>query len=280
MNPTAQVRLQAQAAAGEKRFSGVIDCFRQTVRKEGFLAFFKGASSPLVGCAAYSATLFLAYGQSSRTFADVPSPYRIACVGVTTGLAASFVEAPLELTKTKCQVQFHRVSGKAQVRTSLHEQAQAEAAPLYKSGVDCARQLVRRYGVLALYQGWTGQALRNMPGSTVYFGSYEFFRGKFADIEQVPPLARILLSGGLAGAVFWTAVYPLDVARTKLMADHAEKALRKYTGPFHALRSTLAVDGVRGLYAGFSACMMRAFPTNAACFIAYEYTRKALDVIW
>eukprot|EP00300_Choanocystis_sp_HF-7_P039844 c618_g1_i1.p3 GENE.c618_g1_i1~~c618_g1_i1.p3 ORF type:complete len:167 (+),score=19.99 c618_g1_i1:104-604(+) len=116
---TIKVRLQTQAASGEKKFSGVIDVYRQTVRKEGYRAFFKGATSPLAGCALYSATMFLAYGNACRLYADVPLPYRIVCVGATTGFCASLVEGPIELTKTKCQVQYHRVGTDAP-RTAQH----------------------------------------------------------------------------------------------------------------------------------------------------------------
>lgn len=43
------------------------------------------------------------------------------------------------------------------------------------------------------------------------------------------------------------------------------------------LSQTLRKEGVAGMFRGVTPCLIRAFPANATCFLAYEYTKKALQ---
>jgi len=35
-------------------------------------------------------------------------------------------------------------------------------------------------------------------------------------------------------------------------------------------------EGMKAFWRGFTPCLIRAFPANAACFFTYEFTRKLL----
>lgn len=43
------------------------------------------------------------------------------------------------------------------------------------------------------------------------------------------------------------------------------------------LRQTVATEGTRGLFRGLTPCLVRAFPANASCFLAYEYCKDLLS---
>ena len=45
-------------------------------------------------------------------------------------------------------------------------------------------------------------------------------------------------------------------------------------------RSVMAEGGFRTMFRGFSAVMIRAFPANAACFLAMEYAMRGLNMLW
>merc|ERR1711937_942223 len=62
---TLKVRLQAQSIANPV-YSGLGDCFKQTVSKEGLKGLYKGMSSPLVGQMAFRATLFTTAAESKK----------------------------------------------------------------------------------------------------------------------------------------------------------------------------------------------------------------------
>ena len=58
-----QVRLQTQSSSAP-RYSGLLDCVRQTFAAEGLLGFYRGVSSPLAGQIVFNAAQFLAYSPS------------------------------------------------------------------------------------------------------------------------------------------------------------------------------------------------------------------------
>eukprot|EP01111_Echinosteliopsis_oligospora_P017576 TRINITY_DN7676_c0_g1_i1.p1 TRINITY_DN7676_c0_g1~~TRINITY_DN7676_c0_g1_i1.p1 ORF type:complete len:213 (+),score=50.71 TRINITY_DN7676_c0_g1_i1:258-896(+) len=194
---TMKVRLQTQS---KQHYTGLLDCIKQTFHKEGPAGFYKGASSPIAMSAIYSATLFLAYGQSKRLFHDsqtdlsVPLPLSNQLLaGALTGTVASFVEGPMDLFKCKMQVQ----------------QLGSSSDPLiYRNAMDAAFQITRTYGIKGVYRGLGATICRNIPGTAVYFTSYELVRQKTGGST-----GSILLGGGVGGLLFWLSVYPLDVIK-------------------------------------------------------------------
>jgi len=84
-----------------------------------------------------------------------------------------------------------------------------------------------------------------------YFGSYYYFK----DEKKY----NILLSGGLAGLTNWTLTYPLDVIRSRQIAQNisVKEALNQ-----------------KKLWGGYSACAFRAIIVNASSFYIYEIMKK------
>ena len=46
------------------------------------------------------------------------------------------------------------------------------------------------------------------------------------------------------------------------------------------LRAVMAEGGFKTMFRGFTAVMIRAFPANAACFLAMEYAMSGLNRLW
>jgi ornithine carrier protein len=55
---TVKVRLQAQASTRPLTYSGPLDCFRQSIRQDGFWGLYRGISPPLFGAAVETSSLF------------------------------------------------------------------------------------------------------------------------------------------------------------------------------------------------------------------------------
>jgi len=155
---TLKVRLQTQSVTNPQ-FTGMLDCARKTVEREGVKGLFKGMSSPLIGVSAINAVLFLNYGFAKRALGGderLLTLNEIALAGTVTGLAVAFVESPFDLFKAKMQVQYSSSGGQAR----------------YKNAPDVARQLAAQYGLRGLYQGLGATILRNLPGNAAYFYFY------------------------------------------------------------------------------------------------------------
>ncbi|RQM05050.1 hypothetical protein DH86_00003628, partial [Scytalidium sp. 3C] len=55
---TVKVRLQSQPDHLPPLYKGPLDCFKQSIRNEGFVSLYRGISAPLVGAALETSSLF------------------------------------------------------------------------------------------------------------------------------------------------------------------------------------------------------------------------------
>lgn len=100
--------------------------------------------------------------------------------------------------------------------------------------------IVRRRGVVGLYQGIVPTFARTIPSTAAYFGCYEWLRIAMTPEGADPSQASnstILLAGGFGGFMYWsltqlhtfttvkTTVY--SVTPTVATAAHGASALRK-----------------------------------------------------
>eukprot|EP01029_Cantina_marsupialis_P029208 TRINITY_DN779947_c0_g1_i1.p1 TRINITY_DN779947_c0_g1~~TRINITY_DN779947_c0_g1_i1.p1 ORF type:complete len:333 (-),score=70.07 TRINITY_DN779947_c0_g1_i1:141-1139(-) len=67
-----KMQAQARGAAGvvktDVQFDGMLDCFRQTVKKNGIMGMWKGTTANLAKVAPYAGLMFLAFEASKRVF--------------------------------------------------------------------------------------------------------------------------------------------------------------------------------------------------------------------
>lgn len=68
---------------------------------------------------------------------------------------------------------------------------------------------------------------------------------------------RPFVRGGLAGVLGWLCIHPADVIKVRLQVSGAGGTAARYTGPYHALRTVAAEEGIAGLYSGLSAALTR-----------------------
>lgn len=67
---TVKVRLQSQPDTRPLRYTGPLDCFRQSLQKDGFFGIYRGISAPLVGAAVETSTLFFSVSTTSHSCKD------------------------------------------------------------------------------------------------------------------------------------------------------------------------------------------------------------------
>jgi solute carrier family 25 carnitine/acylcarnitine transporter 20/29 len=122
----------------------------------------------------------------------------------------------------------------------------------YNNSWDCFNKIRQQYGMRGIFQGLPATFLRNIPGSAVYFGSYDFLRIQMlkfsahsstsSTTEVTPPpqelsARHVIMAGGLAGVLYWIAVYPFDVIKSSMQTDHLDPASRRYRSIMHCATS-------------------------------------------
>ena len=73
--------------------------------------------------------------------------------------------------------------------------------------------------------------------------------------------------------------YPLDIIKTRIQTDHADRSKRVYRNYMHAFTHTLRTAGVAGLTAGLVPCLLRAFFANGVCFLGYDFTMQYFETM-
>eukprot|EP00118_Oscarella_pearsei_P004242 m.17797 g.17797 ORF g.17797 m.17797 type:complete len:302 (+) comp27555_c0_seq4:82-987(+) len=268
---TLKVRLQTQPVVNPV-YAGLYDCFKKTVKGEGLGGLYRGVGSPLVGQMFFRATLFTTYYQVSAFLAGadrqrttIPQSF---LAGMITGFTVAFIEGPIDLFKSKMQVQV--------IRT-----AQGQPA-LYRNVFHCGYTVTKQFGLRGFYQALGATMLRNVPANSIFFGFYEisrkFWTPEGGTVSDLSPGA-LLFSGAFGGFFYWILTYPTDVIKSSMQADDSVKSRRKYSGIIDCVRKLYKEEGLRRFFRGLSPCLMRSLPANAVMFVTVEKMRLALTSV-
>jgi solute carrier family 25 phosphate transporter 23/24/25/41 len=84
--------------------------------------------------------------------------------------------------------------------------------------------------------------------------------------------------GGFSGAFGASAVYPLNLLRTRLQSQGTVLHPRTYTGIVDVTRQTLAGEGVRGLFKGITPNLLKVVPAVSITYVVYDKSKAALGL--
>ncbi|XP_041111497.1 mitochondrial ornithine transporter 1-like isoform X1 [Polyodon spathula] len=269
-HPFDTVKVKMQTFPGMYR--GFLDCSVRTYRQDGLHGLYQGTMPALVANVAENAVLFACYGfcqHLTRTLYGLESVSDLsdlqnATTGSFASVFSSLVLCPTELVK--CQMQaLHemKVTGK----TSLHRRV---------STWSVMRSVMQTEGPQGFFQGLTSTWLREVPGYFFFFGGYEISRTFFTKTGQAKGelgVVPLVVSGGIGGACFWLAVYPVDSVKSRIQVL---SMAGKQAGFLSSFINIIKTEGFLALYCGLTPTVIRAFPSNGALFLAYELTRRAL----
>lgn len=231
--------------------------------------------SPLSGIALVNAIIFGAYSQAKGVFekrhAEKKNELRygllplheIAVAGAFAGFANSFVSGPVELMKTQMQVQYRNKN------TATH----------YSGSFDAASKIIRSCGLSAVFRGLPATLIRELPGTAGYYVSYEVARRTLAGDSDPRQLGvgLLLTSGALGGVGYWLCCYPFDMIKSRIQAQPFTEP-PMYKSWAHCARTMMLTEGgVRALYRGFSAAILRTIPASGVTFAAFELTMRSLS---
>lgn len=146
--------------------------------------------------------------------------------------------------------------------------------PKYRNSRDCIMKTIRADGPQGLFRGMISTMLREIPGNVAWFGVYEMVCNALRDSQGEVPAFGCILAGASAGVAYWTVPFPADTVKTRIQIA-AQSGYSSDTSFLQVLKSIIRTEGVRGLYRGWAVTALRAAPSNAAVFFAYEMCMKA-----
>ncbi|KAF8439222.1 mitochondrial carrier domain-containing protein [Terfezia claveryi] len=129
-----------------------------------------------------------------------------------------------------------------------------------------------------LYGGVAPAFMGSLPGTMIFFGTYEYSKRHLLDMGC--PDAAAYLIGGLVGDLFASVIYvPSEVLKTRLQLQGRYnnpyfKSGYNYRGTIDATRTIIRTEGFPALFYGYKATIMRDLPFSALQFAFYEEFQK------
>lgn len=228
------------------------------VKNEGVYGLYKGSLAPTIGTGIFDSILFGVYSSSLRFFEKklgvkhLPLRFHFLS-GMCGAFVSNFIVVPFELVKIQLQVQETR----------------------RLSNFHCIRNIIQSKGFLGLYQGYLATLIRDLPSIGIWLSSYQGYKRVLGHHDSS---WNHFISGGLAGATCWMAIYPFDVIKSKLQSlpPYPERGWNQYEGILDCVQKTYKNHGIRGFTKGMGACLSRGVPVNAFTFLIYEAMKKLL----
>jgi ornithine carrier protein len=270
---TVKVRLQSQPEHLPLRYSGPVDCFKQSFKADGFRGLYRGISAPMFGAAVETSCLFFSY----RVIQDMlratifpgmehlPFAALIAS-GALSGSVTSLALTPIELIKCKIQVP---------VESAGHK----PVGPLAM-----VARVFREEGLLGFWRGQLGTLIRETGGSAAWFGGYEgvssllrsYSQSGAQDSAEALPVYQQMIAGASAGISYNFLFYPADTIKSRMQtADISILTANGERQTFVSVgRALWRQQGLKGMYRGCGITCARSAPSSAFIFSVYEGLRS------
>lgn len=200
---------------------------------------------------------------------EMGSVLNTVLAGCSGGILQCVALVPSDVVK--CTMQAQETSMSSSVSSTVVNRPSA-----FQQTMGVIKHIYRTEGFLGFYKGLGVTAVREAPSIGIYFFSYKYSRDMITKMQGLkePSTSAILLSGGLAGALSWTVVYPFDVIKTYMQiaggSGDSASGITKDSSMLQVARILHRRHGSSAFFRGLGATVLRAFPVNASTFFFYE----------
>ncbi|GAB6029130.1 hypothetical protein CHUAL_004908 [Chamberlinius hualienensis] len=163
------------------------------------------------------------------------------------------------------------------VRLQTMPRVEPGQTPLYSGTWDCAKKTVVREGFSGLYKGM----MAPLVGVTPMFAICFFGFGVGKKIQQTHPdeelTYRQLFQAGMVSGLFTTGIMaPGERIKCLLQIQTADGGKPKYNGMSDCAKQLYKEGGMRSLFKGTTATLLRDVPASGMYFMSYEWLQREL----
>merc|ERR550519_2569053 len=155
-------------------------------------------------------------------------------------------------------------------------QTQPADNPIYRGAWDCVKQTVSKEGVTGLYKGMGAPLVGVAPIFALSFMGFGLGKKLQQKEGETLGVKELALAGGLSGVLTTCIMAPGERIKCILQVQQAATGPPKYTGPVHVAKSLFAEGGMRSIYKGTCATLLRDVPASAAYFGGYEILQRLM----
>ncbi|ORY02003.1 mitochondrial carrier [Basidiobolus meristosporus CBS 931.73] len=254
----------------------IADTMRQIYRNGGVSSFFRGNGLNVAKIIPESAIKFYTYDKVKKYLAKylneeekTSSSISMRFVaGGAAGLTSQFSIYPVEVLKTRI------MSSAGMSKSSTKGVLKSTATKMWKTG-----------GLTSFYKGLTPALIGVMPYAAIDMGLFETLRVTYTKYlqsiskneDEAPSVLALLGCGTISGTVGATSVYPLNLVRTRLMAQGTPGHPYTYDGVMDVVKRTYTREGITGFYRGLVPTLIKVIPAVSISYVVYEKTRRFID---
>ncbi|XP_047435280.1 mitochondrial glycine transporter B-like isoform X2 [Mugil cephalus] len=174
--------------------------------------------------------------------------------GSLSGTCSTLLFQPLDLVKTRLQ--------------TLQNNAKPGAPKVGMFTVFI--NVIKTENFFSLWKGVSPSFVRCIPGVGIYFSTFYSLKQHFF-LDRAPNAGEAVLLGAGARAVAGVSMLPFTVIKTRF-----ESGSYNYASVAGALRSVYETEGIRALFSGLTATLLRDAPFSGIYVMFYSQAKKAL----
>uniref|UniRef100_G3Q6J8 Solute carrier family 25 member 38b n=1 Tax=Gasterosteus aculeatus aculeatus TaxID=481459 RepID=G3Q6J8_GASAC len=172
--------------------------------------------------------------------------------GSVSGTCSTLLFQPLDLIKTRLQ--------------TLQNNANAPKVGMFTVLIN----VIQKENFFSLWKGVSPSFVRCIPGVGIYFSTFYSLKQHYL-LEREPNAGEAVLLGAGARAVAGICMLPFTVIKTRF-----ESGCYNYGSVAGALRSVYETEGIRALFSGLTATLLRDAPFSGIYVMFYSQAKKAL----
>lgn len=179
-----------------------------------------------------------------------------AFAGGLSGALTRAISQPFDVLKIRFQLQVEPVS--------------SNQVSKYKSMTQAIRLMIKEEGRIGLWKGHNPAQILSVIYGVSQFWCYEelISHAHKHPISLKHPAVTNFVCGGISGAVATFFASPLDVVRTRLIAQDFSNG---YKNSYQGVKQILRRDGVTGLYRGMIPSLFQVVPLTGMNFMLYKF---------
>lgn len=143
------------------------------------------------------------------------------------------------------------------------------ASEIYKNAFDAVIKTFQSKGIAGFYSGISAVIVGSAASSAVYFGTCEFGKSILSKFNKFPSVLIPPTAGAMGNIVSSAIMVPKELITQRMQAGAKGRS-------WQVLLRILEKDGILGLYAGYSATLLRNLPAGVLSYSSFEYLKAAV----
>jgi solute carrier family 25 carnitine/acylcarnitine transporter 20/29 len=147
---------------------------------------------------------------------------------------------------------------------------------MYSGMFDCVKKIFVKEGFKGFYKGMAAPLAGVAPIFAVSFAGFNFGK-RIQQNKPDDPLSyfQLLLAGGVAGVFSTVIMAPGERIKCLLQVQQSAETA-KYKGPVDCAKQLYKEGGIRSIYRGTCATLLRDVPASGMYFMTYEWLQIVL----